>query len=50
MEEINIVNNISTESVDFSMLTLFLNADIVVKSVIIILILASIYSWTIIVA
>ena len=50
MEEINIANNISTESVDFSMLALFLNADIVVKSVIIILILASIYSWTIIVS
>ena len=32
------------------MLALFLNADIVVKSVIIILILASIYSWTIIVS
>ena len=50
MEEINIVNNINSESVDFSMLTLFLRADIVVKSVIIILILASLYSWTIIVA
>tara|TARA_B100001250_G_scaffold407053_1_gene427152 strand:+ start:370 stop:1068 length:699 start_codon:yes stop_codon:yes gene_type:complete len=50
MEEINIVNNINPESVDFSMLTLFLRADIVVKSVIIILILASLYSWTIIVA
>jgi len=50
MEEINIVKNISSESVDFSMLALFLNADLVVKSVIIILILASIYSWTIIVA
>ena len=38
------------ESVDFSMLSLFLRADFVVKSVIIILILASLYSWTIIVA
>jgi len=50
MEEINIVNNINSESVDFSMLTLFLRADIVVKSVIIILILSSLYSWTIIVS
>jgi len=50
MEEINIINNINPESVDFSMLALFIRADIVVKTVIIILILASIYSWTIIVA
>tara|TARA_Y100000590_G_C15547680_1_gene949632 strand:+ start:110 stop:829 length:720 start_codon:yes stop_codon:yes gene_type:complete len=50
MEEITIANNLSAESVDFSMLTLFLRADLVVKSVIIILILASIFSWTIIVA
>ena len=33
---------------DFSLLSLFLRADLVVKSVIIILILASIYSWAII--
>jgi len=33
---------------DFSLINLFLRADIVVKSVIIILILASIYSWALI--
>jgi len=36
-------------SADFSILTLFIRADIIVKSVIIILILASIYSWAIII-
>ena len=35
---------------DFSLLSLFLRADLVVKSVIIILIAASIYSWAVIVA
>ena len=35
-------------STDFSLVNLFLRADIVVKSVIIILILASIYSWALI--
>ena len=50
MEEIIVAGSIAAESVDFSMLTLFLRADFVVKSVIIILILASLYSWTIIVA
>ena len=35
--------------IDFSLWSLFLRADIIVKSVIIILILASLYSWTIIV-
>ena len=49
MEEITVASSL-TESVDFSMLSLFLRADFVVKSVIIILILASLYSWTIIVA
>ena len=33
---------------DFSLLQLFLRADFVVKSVIIILILSSIYSWALI--
>ena len=33
---------------DFSITTLFLRADIIVKSVIIILIASSIYSWAII--
>ena len=50
MEEITIASSIAAESIDFSMLSLFLRADFVVKSVIIILILASLYSWTIIVA
>ena len=36
-------------SVDFSLMSLFLRADVVVKSVIIILIVASIYSWAIII-
>ena len=36
-------------STDFSLLQLFLRADFVVKSVIIILIAASIYSWAIII-
>ena len=36
-------------STDFSLINLFLRADIVVKSVIIILILASIYSWAVII-
>ena len=36
-------------SVDFSLMSLFLRADIVVKSVIILLIVASIYSWAIII-
>ena len=50
MEEVNTINNIASENVDFSMFALFMSADLVVKSVIIILILASIYSWTIIVS
>jgi len=33
---------------DFSIITLFLRADIIVKTVIIILIVSSIYSWAII--
>ena len=49
MEEISNLD-IVTESPDFSMLGLFMQADIVVKSVIIILILASIYSWSVIVS
>ena len=38
-----------SSSVDFSLMSLFLRADFVVKSVIIILIAASIYSWAIII-
>ena len=34
---------------DFSLLSLFLRADIIVKSVMIILILCSVYSWAIII-
>ena len=50
MEEVTIANSIVSESMDFSMLSLFLRADIVVKSVIIILIISSLYSWTIIIS
>ena len=49
MEEVNIASEIASGSVDFSFFTLFLRADWVVKSVIIVLILSSIYSWNIIV-
>ena len=35
-------------SADFSLMSLFLKADIIVKSVIIILIACSIYSWAVI--
>ena len=35
-------------STDFSLIQLFLRADIVVKSVIVILIAASVYSWALI--
>ena len=41
--------DISLSGIDFSLLSLFLRADLVVKSVILILIFASIWSWTIIV-
>ena len=50
MEELNTVTNINSENVDFSMFALFMSADFVVKSVILILIFASIYSWSIIVS
>ena len=50
MEEINTVSNVASENVDFSMYALFMSADLVVKSVILILIFASIYSWSIIVS
>ena len=49
MDEISVTANLASEAVNFSMLSLFLRADLVVKSVIIILILSSIYSWSIIV-
>ena len=47
MDEISKVDIVS-EAPDFSMFALFMQADIVVKSVIIILILASLYSWNVI--
>ena len=49
MEEIAIKASLASEAIDFSLFSLFLRADLVVKSVIVILIIASIYSWTIIV-
>ena len=42
--------NIASTNLDFSLFSLFMRADYVVKSVIIILILSSIWSWTIIVS
>mgnify|MGYP005634621759 FL=1 len=50
MEEVNAINNIASENIDFSMFALFMSADYVVKTVIIILVIASIYSWSIIVS
>ncbi len=50
MEEITIASNLASEGLDFSLFSLFLRADLVVKSVIIILIISSIYSWHIIVS
>ena len=50
MEEIGISANLAKDAIDFSLFSLFLRADIIVKSVIIILILASIYSWNIIIS
>ena len=49
MESIVTTGDISSVVVDFSLLSLFLKADLVVKSVIIILIAASIYSWAVII-
>ena len=49
MSDINNVD-IVTEAPDFSMFGLFMQADIVVKSVILILIIASIYSWNVIIS
>ena len=50
MEEVSAINNIASENIDFSMFALFMSADYVVKTVIIILVSASIYSWSIIIA
>ena len=49
MESIVTSGEVLSNGVDFSMFSLFLRADWVVKSVILILIFASIWSWTIIV-
>ena len=49
MESIVTSGDLSSAVVDFSLLSLFLKADLVVKSVIIILLAASIYSWAVIV-
>ena len=50
MEELTINANLASQAIDFSLLSLFLRADIIVKSVIIILIISSVYSWTIIIS
>ena len=49
MDEITIASNLANESIDFSLFSLFWRADLIVKSVIIVLILASIYSWSVII-
>ena len=49
MSEINNID-LAADASDFSMLALFMQADIVVKSVIIILIFSSIYSWNVIIS
>tara|TARA_Y100000590_G_scaffold435560_1_gene555124 strand:- start:1322 stop:2038 length:717 start_codon:yes stop_codon:yes gene_type:complete len=49
MEEVIISGSANSAAIDFSLFSLFLRADLIVKSVIIILIVASIYSWAIIV-
>ena len=48
MEEIAVAGNIASQAIDFSMFALFLRADFVVKSVIVILLASSIYSWALI--
>ena len=50
MEELLISENLTAGVIDFSLLSLFLRADLVVKSVIIILIISSVYSWTVIIS
>ena len=50
MESIITSSEISSAVTDFSLLSLFLRADLVVKSVIVILIASSIWSWAIIVS
>ena len=50
MEEVSAISNITSENINFSMFALFMSADYVVKAVIILLVVASIYSWSIIVS
>ena len=50
MKELLISGNLTAGIIDFSLLSLFLRADLVVKSVIIILIISSVYSWTVIIS
>ena len=50
MEELAISGNLAVNGIDFSLLSLFLRADYVVKTVIIILIVASVYSWAVIIS
>ena len=50
MEEVAISGNLESNAIDFSLLALFLRADLVVKSVIIILVIASVFSWTVIIS
>jgi len=49
METLVTSTDISSTAMDFSLIALFFRADLVVKSVIIILVLSSLWSWTIIV-
>ena len=49
METSIITGDVNSAALDFSLFSLFLRADLVVKSVIVILILASIWSWKIII-
>ena len=49
MEELTINANLASQAIDFSLFSLFLRADLIVKSVIIILIISSVYSWTVII-
>ena len=44
-----ITGDVSHSAMDFSMLALFMQADFVVKSVIILLVISSIWSWKIII-
>ena len=48
MEKVVTSVDISSSIIDFSLVSLFLRADLVVKSVLIILVVSSIWSWAII--